>query len=280
MRVLSYMPLWVLRAMAWPLALVLWFLIAERRRAVRTNLKLCLPALHEQKGRWLEYKVFVRFAQSWLDRSWLFAGGEATLRRRIQLDDPHELLQDDARTVFFGPHFMGMDVGWLALRLYCPQPMTSLYAPQKNTLIDDWFMRGRERFGKNLTVPRKEGFRPAVKYMKKENASMYLLPDMDFGEKNSVFVPFFGVDAATAPSLSRMARLANARVVPVLAFISPKGYNVKVLPAWNAYPTKDTRVDTLHMNQQLESYILEQPEQYYWVHKRFKTRPSGEPSVY
>lgn len=280
MRVLSYMPLWLLRAMAWPLALVLWLVIAERRHAVRTNLTLCLPLLHQKQGRWLEYKVFVRFAQSWLDRSWLFTGSEGVLRQRIQIDDPHELLQDGERTVFFGPHFMGMDVGWLALRLYCPQPMTSLYAPQKNTQIDDWFMHGRERFGKNLTVPRKEGFRAAVKYMKKEKASMYLLPDMDFGRHNSVFVPFFGTDAATAPSLSRVARLASARVVPVLACITSYGYTVKVLPAWNAYPTKDTEADTLHMNQQLEGYILEQPEQYYWVHKRFKTRPLGEPSVY
>lgn len=280
MRSLAYLPLPVLRAIAWPLAAILFVVVAKRRRTVRTNLKLCLPQLHAQRGRWLEYQVFLRFSQSWLDRSWLFEGKEALLRERLRLHDPHGLLRDGKRTIFFGPHFMGMDAGWLALRLYCPQPMTSLYAPQKNTLIDNWFMQGRERFGHNLTVPRLQGFRTAVRFMRKEKGSMYLLPDMDFGEKSSIFVPFFGQQAATAPSLSRVARMANARVVPVLAFVNRSGYDIQVLPAWNNYPTDDAQADTLWMNQQLEDYILQHPEQYYWVHKRFKTRPPGSPTLY
>lgn len=280
MRWLAYVPLPLLRAMAWPLAAVLFAVVGERRRAVRINLRTCLPELHAQRGRWLELLVFVRFAQSWLDRGWLFEGSETLLRRRLRLSDPHGLLRDGGRTVFFGPHFMGMDAGWLALRLYCPQPMTSLYAPQKNTLIDRWFMQGRERFGHNLTVPRIQGFRTAVRFMRREKGSMYLLPDMDFGEQSSLFVSFFGQPAATAPSLPRVAGMADARVVPVLAFISSSGYDIQVLPAWNSYPTDDTQADTLWMNQQLEDYILQYPEQYYWVHKRFKTRPPGASALY
>lgn len=280
MRCMAHLPLPLLRAMAWPLAALLFAVIAERRRAVRTNLKICLPTLHAQRGWRLEYMVFVRFAQSWLDRSWLFEGSEKLLRKRLRLSDPQHLLREDRRTIFFAPHFMGMDAGWLALRLYCPQPMTSLYSPQKNTLVDNWFMQGRERFGQNLTVPRVQGFRTAVRFMRKARGSMYLLPDMDFGERSSVFVPFFNQPAATATSLPRVADMADARVVPVLAFISNSGYDIQVLPAWNNYPTDDTQTDVLWMNRQLEGYILKHPEQYYWVHKRFKTRPPGSPPLY
>lgn len=280
MGIMARLPLPLLRALAWPLAVVLYLAVAERRRAVRINLQTALPDLHAQRGKAMEFSVFLHFAQGWIDRSWLFSAPESVLRKRIRIDDPHGLLHTTEPKVFFGPHFMGMDVGWVALRLYCPQPMTSLYAPQKNQLIDDWFMRGRLRFGHNHTVPRTEGFRSAVKFMRKERASMYLLPDMDFGRKHSLFVPFFGTLAATAPSLPRIAKMANAPVVPVLAFLSSEGYHVEVLPTWHDYPTNDTEADVTRMNQELERYILRKPTQYWWVHKRFKTRPQGESKLY
>ena len=103
---------------------------------------------------------------------------------------------------------------------------------------------------------------------------------MNFGPEESVFVPFFGVPAATVPSLSRFAKLGRAQVVPVISRLTSTGYEVRVLPAWQDFPTADAVADTALMNQRLESYIQAQPAQYYWVHKRFKTRPEGEPSVY
>ena len=103
---------------------------------------------------------------------------------------------------------------------------------------------------------------------------------MNFDVIDSMFVPFFGVPAATLPSLSRFARLGRARVVPVLTRMTSDGYEVKVLPAWTDFPTDDLVADTARMNQRLAGYITAMPEQYYWVHKRFKDRPPGMPSVY
>jgi KDO2-lipid IV(A) lauroyltransferase len=93
-------------------------------------------------------------------------------------------------------------------------------------------------------------------------------------------VPFYGVQAATVPSLPRFARLGKAKVVPVVPRMTPTGYDVEVHPVWENYPSNDVEADTALMNARLQGYIDTMPSQYYWVHKRFKTRPPGEPSVY
>lgn len=139
--------------------------------------------------------------------------------------------------------------------------------------------RGRKRFGDATLLSRTQGVKPIVRALR-EGKMLYLLPDMDFGPSESVFVPFFGISAATVPSLSRFAKLGNARVVPVVTRLTDAGYSVKVHPAWEGYPSSDATADTALMNERLQSYINEMPEQYYWVHKRFKTRPPGEPPLY
>ena len=106
------------------------------------------------------------------------------------------------------------------------------------------------------------------------------VPDMALVRQEAVFVPFFGVPTATLTSLARFARMGRAKVVPVLTCITEQGYDVEVGPAWDNYPSTDMQADVQRMNQELAKRVLTMPEQYYWVHKRFKTRPPGEPSVY
>jgi KDO2-lipid IV(A) lauroyltransferase len=103
---------------------------------------------------------------------------------------------------------------------------------------------------------------------------------MNYGPEESVFVPFYGVKAATVPSLSRFAKLGRAKVISVVAHMTPAGYDLQIHPAWENFPTDDLLADTALMNRRLEAYIAPIPDQYYWVHKRFKTRPDGEPPVY
>ncbi|MFD2379397.1 hypothetical protein ACFSTJ_20645 [Ottowia pentelensis] len=109
----------------------------------------------------------------------------------------------------------------------------------------------------------------------REGQMLYLLPDMDLGPQESIFVPFFGIPTATVPSLPRFAKLGGARVVPVVTRLTPDGYEVRVHPAWQDYPGNDVAADTARMNAELQAWIDTMPEQYYWVHKRFKTRPEG-----
>ena len=145
--------------------------------------------------------------------------------------------------------------------------------------LDAWFMRGRQRFGDVRMLNRADGVKPIISNLRK-GGLLYLLSDMDFGPGESIFVPFYGVPTATVPSLPRFARLGRAKVIGMYTRLTPTGYVAEITPAWEGYPSDDVEADTAQMNLRLQSYIDTMPGQYYWVHKRFKTRPAGEPSVY
>ena len=283
MRLLAPLPLPLLRALGWVLGWLLYGLAGSRRHVVKTNLALCFPLLSEAWRLRTAHQTFVYFAQAWLDRSWLWHGSEALLRRRLSLGGDLTQLQGLQPTVIFSPHFVGLDAGWTALTLQLPRRFTTIYTDQANKTVDAWILAGRQRFGGARLFGRAEGVKPIITALR-EGQPLYLLPDMNFGPEESVLVPFFGVAAATVPSLSRFARLASAReparVVPVLTRMTRTGYQVDVLPAWDDVPSDDALADTARMNLRLQDYIETMPAQYYWVHRRFKDRPPGEAPVY
>ena len=160
-----------------------------------------------------------------------------------------------------------------------PRESTTIYTDQSNKLIDRWILRGRKRWGHMQLFGRIEGVKPILAAIR-AGKPLFLLPDMDFGPQESNFVPFFGIQTATVPSLSRFARLGRAKVVGCVVSMTPAGYEVKFSPAWENFPTDDVLADTALMNKKLEDYIKDQPAQYFWVHKRFKTRPEGSPEFY
>ena len=279
MRLLALLPLAVVRRLGQALGWVLYTLVGARRRVVMVNLTLCFPERSTQEIQRLTQQTFVYFAQAWLDRSWIWHAPEALVRRRIGLTGALDELAGNAPTVIFLPHFVGLDAAWAGVALHAPRPSTTIYTDQSNKRVDSWILRGRQRFGNLRLFGRVDGVKSIVTAIR-DGQPLYLLPDMDFGPHESVFVPFYGVPTATVPSLSRFARLGNAKVVPIVAQLTPTGYEVRVLPAWPNFPTSDATQDTAFMSQQLESYINQQPAQYYWVHKRFKTRPEGAAEVY
>jgi KDO2-lipid IV(A) lauroyltransferase len=273
-RWLSYLPLAWLRALGYVLGLALYVLIPSRRRVVWTNLALCFPTWSRRDIRTRAVQTFVHFAQAWLDRGWLWHGAPAVTLRRLRLTGAVAELQGSLPTVIFAPHFVGLDAGWTALTQQIPRQFTTIYTDQANKVSDAWILAGRKRFGSARLFGRIEGVKPILAALK-NGEPLYLLPDMNFGPEESVFVPFYGVDAATVPSLSRFARLGRAKVVPVISCMTPQGYEIKVLPAWENFPTGDLVADTALMNLRLQGYIDAMPSQYYWVHKRFKDRPAG-----
>jgi Kdo2-lipid IVA lauroyltransferase/acyltransferase len=272
-------PLPLIRAAGVGLGTLLWIVVPSRRRVVRINLTLCFPHLGRWQRRRLTLQVFVRFAQAWLDRGWLWHGSEAQLRNRIHLTGDLQALTKEGAVVIFAPHFVGLDAAWTGLNQQLPRQFSTIYTDQANRDADAWILQGRQRFKSGRLFGRIDGVKAIVSGLKAGEA-LYLLPDMNFGPEDSVFVPFFGVPAATVPSLSRFARLARARVVPVVTRLTPGGYEVRVLPAWSEFPTLDAVADTTRMNAELERYIEAMPDQYYWVHKRFKDRPAGEAPPY
>jgi KDO2-lipid IV(A) lauroyltransferase len=279
MRALGVLPLPWLRAVGYLLGWSLYALVVPRRHVVQTNLRLCFPHLKVAQRRTLSRQVFVNFAQAWLDRGWLWHGAPDLLRRRLRLTGAvHELAGRDP-VVIFAPHFVGLDAGWTALTQQLPRHFTTIYTDQANKVMDAWILAGRQRFGSARLFGRADGVKNIVAALRSGDP-LYLLPDMNFGPHESVFVPFYGVSAATVPSLSRFARLGRAKVVPVVTRMTAQGYEVKVLPAWENFPSADAVADTARMNASLQTYIDAMPGQYYWVHKRFKDRPDGEPGLY
>ena len=279
LRVLSWLPLPVLRAMGAVLGRLLYALVGSRRRVVLTNLRVCFPAWSMAKREAVAREVMVRFAQAWLDRAWLWHRSADCIRARVRLVGQTALLKQDEATVLFAPHFMGLDVGWTALTLEVAREFITIFTPQRNAVADAWIARGRQRFGRVRLCRREDGVKPIVSALR-DKAWLYLLPDMNFGPSESIFVPFYGELAATVPSLSRFAKLGKARVVPVVTRMTPQGYEVEILPAWADFPTEDVEADTAAMNARLQTWIDAMPAQYFWVHKRFKTRPEGSPEVY
>ena len=279
MRVLKFLPLSWLRALGWLVGRLLYPLALRRRRIAEVNLALCFPGQSAEQRRQTVQRHFVLFVQAWLDRSWLWEGRPDVVRRRLRLTGEVGALDETVATLLFAPHFVGMDAGWIALTAHVQRRFCGLYAPQRNPVLDHWMAEGRRRFGEPHIVAKSAGLKALVTALR-AGEPLYLLPDMDYGPRDSVFVPFYGVTAATVPSLSRFARMGGARVLPVVSRLTPDGYEVTVLPPWQDFPTDDVLADTALMNRHLEAWIDAVPEQYYWVHKRFKTRPSGESSFY
>lgn len=279
MRVLAHLPLPALRALGWCLGQLLYVLAVPRRKVALRNLALCFPkATVAQRSRWAR-ETFVVFCQTWLDRSWLWFAPREVVQRRVRLQGALNELEGDTPTIIFAPHFYGMDAGGTALTLHTPRAFTSIFSTHPDPAVDAWFMAGRQRFGDVRMLNRADGVKPIISNLRK-GGLLYLLSDMDFGPGESIFVPFYGVPTATVPSLPRFARLGRAKVIGMYTRLTPTGYVAEITPAWEGYPSDDVEADTAQMNLRLQSYIDTMPGQYYWVHKRFKTRPAGEPSVY
>lgn len=279
MRLLAHFPLPVVRGLGAVLGWVLYAVAVPRRRVVQVNLALCFPERSAAERRSLARQTFVYFAQTWLDRSWLWHGRPEVLARRLHLHGALNEFEGHAPTIVFSPHFYGLDAGATAINMAIDRDFTSIYSEQSNPLLDQWIKAGRLRFGRVRLFLRSEGVKANVSALRSGEV-LYLLPDMDFSFEGTVFVPFFGVPTATVPSIPRFARLGRAKVISVVPRLTAKGYDVEVMPAWPNYPSGDLEADTALVNQHLERFINTMPAQYYWVHKRFKSRPAGLPPVY
>ena len=280
MNLLGKLPLPVLRGIGKGIGRFLFVVARQRRRIALRNFELCFPEVPEAQRKAWARESFEVFCQTFLDRSWLWAGSEALVRSRVKLVGAVHELEGDMPTIVFAPHFYSMDAGGLALPLNTQREFTSIFATNPDPALDAWFMAGRQRFGRVRMLNRADGVKPIISSLR-QGGLLYLLPDMDYGRTDSVFVPYFAVqETATIPSLSRFARLGRARVIAVYTRMTPEGYVAEVTPFWENFPTDDIVADTARMNRELEAAIRTMPAQYYWVHKRFKTRPEGQPSLY
>ena len=283
---LQWLPLPVLAAFGTWLGHLLYRVAGSRRRIALRNLELCFPNKTLAEREAIAYEHFGWLARSLLERAMLWWSPPERIKRLIQVEGDIELAEREYQTsgrptMWLCPHFVGLDVAGAAILLCQKRPGASIYQAQSNAVIDALMKKGRLRFGNAEIFPRSDSVKPLFRAIK-EGRGFFNLPDMDFGERDAAFVPFFGVPAATLLAPSRMARAANMVVQPVIAETLPQGqgWRIRFLPALHHFPTADAVADTARLNQFIEGEILKQPAQYLWVHKRFKTRPAGEPGFY
>ena len=279
MRLLAYVPLPVLRAMGSLLGALLYVFARRRRGVVQTNLAACFGHLTAAQRTAIARRHFRLFAQSLLDRAWLWHAPPSVLRQRILFAGALEELSNPEPLIFLAPHMVGLDVGGVVLTELQQIKTACIYVPLTNAWAEEWMVQGRNRSGNVLSIARKDGPQPVLRGLRK-GIRLHLSPDMDFGADGALWVPFYGVPAATVPALSRFAKLGRARVCTLVSRLVPGGYEVTLSAAWHDFPSEDLQADTLRMNQSMEPWIDQDPAQYYWVHKRFKTRPPGSPDMY
>lgn len=280
MWVLHWLPLPLLGRFGSAVGSVLFVLLKTRRRIALTNLRLCMPELSEAERVTLARQHFQAYSRSVWERAILWWAPKARLQRLIKVEPGVPLAAIQAGPVILlCPHFVCLDVAGVAAML--ETNVCSMYVQQKNKVFDEVLRRGRSRFRPVQLFSRKEGVKPIIRALR-EGLPYFMLPDMDFGDKDSAFVPFFGIPAATLTAPGRIAAVTGAAVIPVIATFLPnyQGWRVKFYPAWENYPGQDMAEAARRMNAFIEERVLEAPSEYFWTHKRFKTRPDGVPSVY
>lgn len=279
--VLAWLPLAITRPIGAVLGLLTMVANRKRREIGRINLAMCFPEMPSSRRNRLLRQHFIVNGQSLVDHGLLVFGAKRRIVRltRIRGIGPYrELIRQGRNVILLVPHVVGINfVGPVLAR---ERPTFSMVKVQRNPIVNWMMTRGRLRFGGGL-IAREQGLRPVVRGLR-EGLAFYYLPDEDFGPRQSVFAPFFGVPTATLPTLGRLAELADATVVPCFARVLPhaRGYEVVLKPPLAGFPSGDPRADAAAMNRAIEDGIREMPEQYLWTFKKFKTRPEGAPSPY
>ncbi|MFZ5512058.1 MAG: lipid A biosynthesis acyltransferase [Pseudomonadota bacterium] len=277
---LRFLPLPLLALVGQGLGVLAYGLVRERRRVALTNLRLCFPAMTEGERARIARRHFGAFARALVEHGILWWSSRRRIHRLVRLEGLEHLEAVRGRPVIWlAPHFVGLDMG--GIRLTSDYPLVSMYSRQKNPQADALLLHGRTRFGNATLFSRQDGLRPVLKALR-QGLPFYYLPDMDFGPRDSIFVPFFGVPAATITAVSRLARATGAVIVPCVTRQLPGGggYVTRFYPPWEDFPGPDVESDTRRVNAFIEERVREMPEQYFWLHKRFKTRPPGEARVY
>jgi KDO2-lipid IV(A) lauroyltransferase len=255
---------------------VMFWLIPERRKVTRINLEKCFPQKSADERERLARAHFRAFCRAFIEQGILWWSSRERIHSLVNLQGV-EHLKGHAKTIIFAPHFVGFEATLARLSLEFPVAM--MYSRQKDPRFEVRLVSGRTRFG-GVMYPRQGGINRGVELIN-AGTFFYYLPDLDFGPKRAVFVPFFGVPAATVTGLAYIARTTGAAVVPCVTRMLPGGgYVARLYPAWRDFPSGDDAADARRMMAFIEERVLEMPEQYFWLHKRFKTRPEGEPRFY
>ncbi|MEW6676808.1 MAG: lipid A biosynthesis acyltransferase [Pseudomonadota bacterium] len=258
---------------------LIYYLARERRIITLVNLGICFPDWPDARRRAVARAHFRLLARAYFQDTVSWWGSRADVERLTRLEGTeHYLAHAGKPVIWLAPHFVGLNVGGVRVTAEYA-PIVSLYARIKNPHLDKLMLQARTRFTRDGQASemysRRDGIKPVIRAIKR-GLPFYYLPDLDYGRKDAIFVPFFGHPAATITGLSRLARATGAVVVPCITRRDGNGWTTRFYPAWDGFPSNDVEADTRRMNAFIEDRVREMPEQYFWLHRRFKTQPEGK----
>ena len=255
----------------------------ERAKVVKTNLHLCFPNLSEDEIDSLALEHWKLFGRSVIERSRIWLGSEKQITDIVTINS-EITLGDRKPRLLINPHFIGLEGGFMALSVLAsahdwPRG-AGLYQNMKNPFFNQKMIEWRNRFG-GKSIERQSRLRDLIREIQTGNF-IFIAPDIYLDPRDSVFVPFFGIQTYTITSVSRLAKLSGAEVCLMTTTLNPdrKAYTCNISAPLPNLPTDDVEADTASLNKYIEDLVRERPAEYYWVHKRFKHRPPGEPSIY
>ncbi|WP_040242555.1 LpxL/LpxP family Kdo(2)-lipid IV(A) lauroyl/palmitoleoyl acyltransferase [Chromohalobacter japonicus] len=280
MRLGAWLPWRLKMAVGRLIGLCAWRFARSRRRITETNLALCFPELSEEERSRLVRETFIANGKGILETATGWCRDPEHLRHRVTFKGEEHMTQALAQgkgALIIGVHFSTLDLGGALHSLFFPADV--VYRAHDNPLFERFMTRARRRiFGRAID---RHDLRGVVRRIKEGHAVWYS-PDQDFGRDASVFAPFFGVEAATLKLTAKIARMTGAPVMPLIFHRNPgdETYTLEYLPALENFPSGDDIADATRINGLIEDAIRRHPEQYLWLHRRFKTRPRGEPKLY
>jgi len=276
----AQLPYRVLLQLGRGLGLLMYHLAGSRRRIAARNLELCFPQLGAAERQALLKENFASTGITFFEMAIAWWWPAERLRRLGTVEGLEHLRQAEADgqgVILMALHFTTLEVGGALLALQ--KEMYGMYRPHKNSVFDYIQRQGREQ--RLLGAIERDDVRGMLKLLRAGGVVWYA-PDQDYGAQRSIFVPLFGVQAATVTATSKFARMGRARVIPFTQQRLPngQGYRVVVHAPLADFPSDSEEADCLRINQWIEQAIGQCPEQYLWAHRRFKTRPPGEAKLY
>lgn len=254
-------------------------LAPRRRRIAAINLQLCFPEFSDADRNALLARHFESLGMGMMEVAMTWWAPDRQLRPlgRIEgLQHLHQALSQGRGVLLLSAHFTSLEMG--ACLLTWEVPFYALYREHKNPLFQAVMHRGRERHAEKV-IPHYD-MRAMLRSLR-ENKAVWYAPDQNYGLKYSVFAPFFGISAATNTATSRLARASGAPVIPFFTRRLPQGgYLLTLYPPLSDFPSDDVAQDAARINRMIEDEVRKAPEQYLWVHRRFKDRPGMEQRFY
>lgn len=277
-RILSFLPTNLTMLFGSALGFIGYHIAKSRRNVGIKNLTLCFPDMSEEEKHKIIKQHFKHLMTSGLEYGLVFYASRERLKKMVQIKNLDFVLEhyEKRPVILLCPHFVGLDLA--AIRLSLEVIGYSLYSRQKNSLVAEKLKEARIRFVKDKGAEifaRQEGLRPIIKRLRETKRVFGYLPDQDFGERDSIYVPFFAYPTcATVNVLPKLVSLTDAVVVPLSIHRVGKTYELEFFRAWDNYPTNNLEDDVIRMNKFVETVIMKDISQYFWLHKRFKSQPN------